>query len=42
MVREGFSEEVIFEMRSELGKGESPAKSKGREFGRGKTKSLIF
>lgn len=32
MVRAGFSEEVIVEMRSELGNRESPAKSKGRKF----------
>ena len=43
MVREVFSGEVIFEMTSEYGKGESSAKSKGREFqaeGRPKVKSF--
>lgn len=43
MLREGFPKEVIFERGSKLCQGESPSKSKGREFqaeGRPKVKSF--
>lgn len=42
MVREGFSEEVILELRPELCKGESPARSEGRAFQVERRKMLSF
>lgn len=42
MVREGFSEEVILELRPELCKGESPARSEGKAFQVERRKNVVF